>query len=202
MTCVLPLEEVTDSPAGVLNAIASPVFIVDHDARIVYANAEASQMVRANETLGQRAGDALKCEHAAGSAGGCGTSPNCGQCKLRRSVAEAARGVQSKDRLHRTTWVRCGKAFQVTLLISASPISWKGEKRVLVFLKDITELTALREIVPICMCCRKVRDDESYWKSVEEYFHERMNVDFSHGVCPSCHERMMAELVPPASPRD
>lgn len=194
MTCVLPLEETANSPAEVLNAIASPVFVVDSDARIVFANTEASQMVRANQTLGQRAGDALQCEGASRSAGGCGTSPSCGQCKLRRAVAEAACGVKSKDRLHRTTWIRCGKASQVTLLISASPICWDGEKRVLVFLKDITELTVLREIVPICMCCRKVRDDESYWRGVEEYFQERMNVGFSHGVCPSCQERMMEEM--------
>ncbi len=48
------------------------------------------------------------------------------------------------------------------------------------------ELKTLQEILPICSYCRKVRDDENYWHTVEHYISEHTNTMFSHGICPSC----------------
>lgn len=195
MPCELPCcsTEISDSPAQFLDGIPSPVFILDEDVRILWGNAAALQMVRANEALGQKAGDALLCESAVRSAGGCGTSAHCGKCVLRVAVGEARRGAPNRDRIHRTVWMRYGKAVPVTLLVSASAVFWKGRDAVLVFLKDITELEALQRIVPICMCCRKVRDDSSYWKNVETYLEERMSMSFSHSVCPTCQAELLSE---------
>ncbi|MGK2935071.1 MAG: PAS domain S-box protein [Gemmatimonadaceae bacterium] len=44
----------------------------------------------------------------------------------------------------------------------------------------------LREILPICSYCRKIRDDENYWHTVEGYISRHTDTRFSHGVCPSC----------------
>jgi hypothetical protein len=33
----------------------------------------------------------------------------------------------------------------------------------------LSEVKTLRGIIPICAACKKVRDDEGYWKAVEEY---------------------------------
>jgi DNA-binding response OmpR family regulator len=46
----------------------------------------------------------------------------------------------------------------------------------------------LRGILPICMSCRKVRDDQNYWQSVEAYVCEHTDAQFSHGICPDCYE--------------
>jgi DNA-binding response OmpR family regulator len=46
----------------------------------------------------------------------------------------------------------------------------------------------LRGILPICMSCRKVRDDQDYWQSVEAYICEHTDAQFSHGICPDCFE--------------
>lgn len=48
------------------------------------------------------------------------------------------------------------------------------------------EVRALREIIPICSYCRKLRDDENYWHTVEAYFHQETTTRFSHGICPTC----------------
>ncbi len=48
------------------------------------------------------------------------------------------------------------------------------------------ELTVLRDIIPICVWCKKIRDDQGFWKQVEEYFADRAEVGFSHGLCPEC----------------
>jgi PAS domain S-box-containing protein len=54
-----------------------------------------------------------------------------------------------------------------------------------VALADVKEL---REILPICMYCKKIRDDENYWQTVEAYISNHTNSRFSHGICPACYE--------------
>jgi PleD family two-component response regulator len=54
--------------------------------------------------------------------------------------------------------------------------------------KALDEIKALQGIIPICAWCKKIRDDEGFWKQVEVYFSERSDVMFSHGVCPDCKE--------------
>jgi PAS domain S-box-containing protein len=50
----------------------------------------------------------------------------------------------------------------------------------------LAEVNTLREILPICSYCRKIRDDENYWHTVEDYISEHTTTLFSHGICPSC----------------
>ena len=50
----------------------------------------------------------------------------------------------------------------------------------------LAEVKSLREILPICSYCRKIRDDENYWHTVEDYISEHTASRFSHGICPSC----------------
>jgi hypothetical protein len=54
-------------------------------------------------------------------------------------------------------------------------------------LKDfLEEIKALRNILPICAHCKKIRDDKGFWNSVETYFFNRLGTEFSHGICPEC----------------
>jgi PAS domain S-box-containing protein len=50
----------------------------------------------------------------------------------------------------------------------------------------LAEVKSLREILPICSYCRKIRDDENFWHTVESYFSQHTTTRFSHGICPSC----------------
>ena len=54
-----------------------------------------------------------------------------------------------------------------------------------------TQVRQLQEILPICGYCRKIRDDQNYWSQVEEYFGKQAGVNFSHGVCPDCYNRVL-----------
>ena len=57
------------------------------------------------------------------------------------------------------------------------------------------------ELVPICAFCRKVRDSDGDWYSIEDYLARRTQADFTHGICPECRiEHYPA--VGPASKRD
>lgn len=50
----------------------------------------------------------------------------------------------------------------------------------------LAEVKVLQEILPICSYCRKIRDDEDYWHTVEGYIAQHTNSRFSHGICPDC----------------
>lgn len=56
----------------------------------------------------------------------------------------------------------------------------------------LAEVKTLRGILPICGHCKKVRDDQGYWKQVELYLHEQTGTEVSHSLCPDC----VAELYP------
>ena len=47
-------------------------------------------------------------------------------------------------------------------------------------------LRMLKRLLPICMYCKKVRDDSDYWQEIEVYIREHTGTDFSHGICPAC----------------
>ena len=58
----------------------------------------------------------------------------------------------------------------------------------------LAEVKVLQEILPLCSYCRKVRDDEDYWQTVESYVSKHTTTRFSHGICPECYEKVMAEM--------
>lgn len=53
----------------------------------------------------------------------------------------------------------------------------------------LAEVRTLQGIVPICSYCKKIRDDEDYWQTVESYLSKRTNTRFSHSICPSCYSK-------------
>ncbi|HEX5972967.1 MAG TPA: PAS domain-containing protein [Gemmatimonadaceae bacterium] len=58
----------------------------------------------------------------------------------------------------------------------------------------LAEVRTLREILPLCSYCRKVRDDEDYWQTVESYVSKHTSTKFSHGICPECYEKVVGEM--------
>ena len=55
------------------------------------------------------------------------------------------------------------------------------------------ELKTLRGFLPICSRCKKIRDDDGYWHSVEEYISEHSDVQFSHGLCKTCADELYGD---------
>jgi CheY-like chemotaxis protein len=65
-------------------------------------------------------------------------------------------------------------------------------------LKYTTQIRQLQEMIPICVYCRKVRDEHDYWDRVESYIQKETGSRFSHGACPQCYETEMEQLLPAA----
>jgi phosphoserine phosphatase RsbU/P len=52
----------------------------------------------------------------------------------------------------------------------------------------LAQVTQLQGLLPICMYCKKIRNDQNYWQRVESYIGEHSGATFSHGICPECIE--------------
>jgi len=55
----------------------------------------------------------------------------------------------------------------------------------------LAEVKELQKVLPICMYCKRIRDDQNYWQTVEAYISHHTNTRFSHGICPSCYHNVV-----------
>lgn len=53
----------------------------------------------------------------------------------------------------------------------------------------LAHIKTLQGILPICMYCKKIRDDQQYWQQVEGYVMTHTNAQFSHSICPDCYKK-------------
>ncbi len=56
------------------------------------------------------------------------------------------------------------------------------------------QVNVLNGLLPICSCCKKIRDDEGYWSEVESYVEARSEAVFSHSLCPPCAHTLYPDL--------
>jgi hypothetical protein len=53
------------------------------------------------------------------------------------------------------------------------------------------QVKTLRGLLPICAWCKKIRDDQGYWKALETYVESHSDATFTHGMCPECAATVM-----------
>ncbi len=66
------------------------------------------------------------------------------------------------------------------------------ERETLIFnLKEaLDKVRAFSGLLPICVSCRKVRDDGGYWRQIEEFLRMHSDTEFSHSICPDCLQNL------------
>ena len=88
----------------------------------------------------------------------------------------------------------------------ASPLMEKGEiAGVIATVRDISSRVEIVEarlksekkerLIPICGWCKKIRSDENYWEQLESYLTNEGFGIFTHGMCPSCAEKIFEKKV-------
>jgi phosphoserine phosphatase RsbU/P len=55
----------------------------------------------------------------------------------------------------------------------------------------LRQVKQLRGLLPICMYCKRIRNDGDYWQQVETYISDHTEAEFSHGICPECYEKVL-----------
>ena len=181
---------------AILNAVPLWAFVMDGDMRLRDLNDAALARFGPGKAglLRRRGGEVLRCLQSSQVPDGCGHAPACRSCVIRRAVMES---VEGGSVLRRPTSVELspgGDAARLELLITANPMPDSEEPLAILVVEDVSEEARLREIVPICAKCKRVRCDDGYWHSVETYFNEHAGVVFSHGLCPNCADDLYSDL--------
>jgi PAS domain-containing protein len=182
------LENMNKCCQSILDVIPLMIFVVDNDVRIRDMNQAAATTFGLDKAIvfNKLGGEILHCLHLDDVPEGCGSGPSCESCLIRNTVTLCLQGQTITRRRARFVMLTQGSKKELELLITASPMNSCDEPLALLILEDISEFSMLKDIVPICMHCKNIRDDQDYWQTVESYFREFAGVDFSHGICPKC----------------
>ncbi len=112
----------------------------------------------------------------------------------------AATAFRLQPHFYQTAW------FMMLCMAAAALLVWGGhtwrirrlkaaerelKNRVDVALAKVKVLSGL---LPVCANCRKVRNDQGYWNSLEQYIVEHSDTRISHGICPDCIRELYPDM--------
>lgn len=140
---------------------------------------------------GERCGEVLGCVHYKDDPQGCGFGPLCHKCIVRNTALDAVKGTECLRTKGKLEFVS-GQVMPI--LVSASPFEYNQQRYVVIIIEDISLVTELQGLIPICASCKKIRDDRGYWKRVENYIEEHSEAEFTHDFCPDCSQEMYADM--------
>jgi hypothetical protein len=58
----------------------------------------------------------------------------------------------------------------------------------------LDSVETLEGLLPICANCKNIRDDDGYWHRVEIYIRNNSKAEFSHGICPTCAQKLYPDI--------
>lgn len=58
----------------------------------------------------------------------------------------------------------------------------------------LDHVKTLQGILPICMHCHQIRNDQEMWEKLETYLSKRSDAEFSHSICPRCAEKYYPDM--------
>lgn len=118
------------------------MMVVDGERRVRQVNRFTTQFTSrsAQEMMGLRDGEALRCIHALDSLEGCGFGPHCQQCTVRNTILDTLENNVVHRQLETSLPLMvAGKEEQLVFLLSSNPLNLDGEHLALVTILDITE---------------------------------------------------------------
>jgi PAS domain S-box-containing protein len=79
--------------------------------------------------------------------------------------------------------------------ITEQRLAREEQERLILELQDaLSKVRTLKGLLPICASCKKIRDDQGYWTSVEAYILEHSDAEFTHGICPDCARKLYPDF--------
>jgi len=97
------------------------------------------------------------------------------------------------------------KPFEVEELVScirttvkikaAAAVQGREADRLRNLAEAFPQAKALSRLLPICVSCKKIRNEKGAWEEVERYIKEHANIDFTHACCPDCAQKLYPEFM-------
>jgi PAS domain-containing protein len=181
---------------AIVDAFPDLVFIMDENQCVVACNKTAYEYINedSEKVLRKPKGDVLHCLNAINSPDGCGSSALCNDCVINNSLTEALGGGRVVRARTKIDVVSGSRTEEANFLVTASPFAHNGDNYAMLILEDVNELIQLKKILPICMSCKKIRNDQQYWDNIDSYFEKFLDLSFSHGLCPECMHELYPEF--------
>jgi DNA-binding response OmpR family regulator len=60
---------------------------------------------------------------------------------------------------------------------------------------SLKEIKVLQGLLPICVHCKKIRDDQGVWTQIESYISNHSKAEFTHGLCSECAAKLYPNYV-------
>ncbi len=134
--------------SAIVENIPVILMILDKERRVREVNGMAAKFARrsAEEMMGLRGGEALRCLHSLDDPKGCGFGLFCETCTVRNTVLETFNTGKSHHRLEaKLPFNLNGQSEEIHFLLSTVPLTISNEPMVLVCIEDITPLKRAEE---------------------------------------------------------
>ena len=88
----------------------------------------------------------------------------------------------------------------VILLVAAAPLLrvrrlQARERELDIAVHDaLREAKVLRGLLPVCAWCRRIRDADGHWNTMEEYVADNTHAQVTHGMCPECFAKSVGPV--------
>ncbi len=84
--------------------------------------------------------------------------------------------------------------FLITISLAIIVGGFLGVIPIHISVRKEKEAQELRNLLPICSNCKKIRDDAGYWNQIEDFLHTHENLDFTHSLCESCLKKLYPDI--------
>ncbi|MFW6181689.1 MAG: PAS domain-containing protein [Spirochaetota bacterium] len=170
------LQQARDSFHSIVEKSSDGILVLDMGETVVFANEAAARFLGcgrsalAGSPFNQWVGNAEERDVRITLENG---EPGVGDIRRSRTVWEGAEG-----------WL-------VTIRDVTERQRLLAERQV--YIEELTEalrrIQTLKGLLPICSCCKKIRNDAGYWEQIETYITQHSEAEFTHSVCPECAEK-------------
>ncbi len=202
---VVPFETAQEHPAqALLDSAPDAMIVVDGQGTLVLVNQQAEQLFgyQREELIGQKL-EMLLPERIGGR-----HSQFMRQFNAAPSFRPMGAGLELFGR-HRD-------GSEIPVDISLSPLQTKDGLLAIASIRDISErkradkereflIAELKETLtkvkllsgylPTCASCKKIRNENGQWETMEAYIHHHSEAQFTHTLCPDCGERLYPGLI-------
>jgi PAS domain S-box-containing protein len=173
--------------------INDAITIHDRDFNIIRANKAAEEL------LGMSSAEILKKRCFEFYHGSASPPKNCPSCQtLKTGLPTTAETYESS--LNKYIQIKAfprfdkdrsliGMVHVVSDITKRKKLEKERENLIFVLTDALFKVNTLSGLLPICASCKKIRDDNGYWKQVDDYIREHSNAEFTHGICPECAEK-------------
>ncbi len=78
---------------------------------------------------------------------------------------------------------------RINLMVRLVRAERENDKHISDLEQALEKIKVLSGIIPICMHCKKIRDDKGYWNQLEKFISQHSEAQFSHCICETCEKK-------------